>query len=442
MNRTQAALAQPVPRPRLWLRAGRIGGLVGWHGARLALRVGVGRLGLGRRPSTGTALGLELAACCEAAGATWCKFGQLLSMRPDLLGADATVPLARLRDQLPPLPRPDAAAIVATELGGEAAAIELDERPLASATMASVYRARLADGSAVAIKIRRPGVVDDVRTDVALMGAMANLLARLRPLRRLPIQEVVDHVFECVRQQLDFELEARNTMRLCGSMAPCKGIRIPRVVPRLSTDRVLTMELIEGLAPGGGAGHGEGTRRALRAALRGLYRMIFIDGLVHCDLHLGNLHLLDGGEAVMLDAGLVVDLDDLDRVRFARFFHGLVAGSGRDCSKVMCEAALDTGPRFDRDAFDAAVEEIIGAASGRSAAEFDVATFAMSMFEVQRRFDLRSTPSFVMPVMALLMFEGVAAVVDPELDFQGEARPFLVSSLLPRMMRERTSPFS
>jgi ubiquinone biosynthesis protein len=420
------------------LRLAVILGWLTWHLVVLAMELCVpSRL---RRRSRAELVGARAAAFCESCGATFVKVGQILSMRRDIFPPEIAAELSRLKDRMRPVGHSMSVRIIERQLGAPIDALfsVFEQTPLASASIASVYRAWLPDGRPVAVKVRRPKVAQIVADDLALLRGLAKRLARMPGLHLPPLQEILEEIFPHVESQLDLHREATNLRRLNANFINCPGVHLPAVIDGYCGEEVLTMEYMSLPL----TAHYDGRLRAsLVTSLRALYRMIFIDGFVHCDLHQGNLYLRDGGEVVIVDAGFVVELTDVERLRFAKFFYGFVTNSGEDCARIIRQSAIFTPPAFDERAFTRDIEESVSRASGRSAQEFDVARFVIDLLRVQGRHQLYGSTPFVMPIIALLVMEGLVREVVPDLDFQREARPFLAASLLPGLLRQRPSPY-
>jgi ubiquinone biosynthesis protein len=184
------------------------------------------------------------------------------------------------------------------------------------------------------------------------------------------------------------------------------------------------MERVEGF--GGECASGAEARAALAAAVRALYRMIFVEGCIHCDLHRGNLGLIPGGRAAIVDFGFVAEIGDQARKNFARFFFAMATNDGATCARITRNTALSVPPELDYAAFRAEVVALVDGVARAPAREFRVAGFVGRLFEVQRRHGLRGTNAFVMPILALLVLEGIVNEVDPGFDFQAEALPYVL----------------
>lgn len=415
-----------------WTTAIRTAALV-LHLSAAAVRYGVRRATARMRgESRERVLGRTLAELFESLGPTYVKLGQLLSTRRDLLTDDTIRPLAHLRDRLPPGPFHIVPGLFRAELGVDVADVfaTLDPTPVASASIATVYRGQLRDGRVVAVKVRRPEVARVIRADLRLLRTGARLLSHLSPLRLVPVEATLEDFCAALERQLDLRREADASRRVRAALACEPDVVVPALVDELCGESILTMEYVEGMHPLDGRG-GEDARHALTAAVRALYRMIFVEGCIHCDLHQGNLHYLPGGLAVVLDFGFVVEIGDTARMRFAQFFYAMATNDGERCARITRDMALAVPPSLDYRAFRAEVVALVEKAFRASAGEFRVAEFVGRMFDLQRRYGLRGSSDFVMPILSLLVLEGMVLDVDPDLDFQREARPFVMRAAIP-----------
>lgn len=372
-----------------------------------------------------------LADTVVAMGPAFVKAAQLLSTRADVLPPRACDALARLYDRVRPRTGvPGSAAIAGLRAGGlPATAAGL----IGSGSIADVYRVRLADGRDVAAKVRRPGVAPALTADLALLEQAARLLARTPMLRGVPVTEIAAQVCDAIGGQLDLVREKSLLEDLGTTTVP--GVTIPRVDRRLSTADLLVMELVPDLRPcQPNELTDEARRRAVRTALQAVYRMLFLDGVVHCDLHPGNLYPRRDGTVVIVDAGFTVRLSETARQRFAAFFYCMSQGDGPACADIVLSTAR-SAPGSDVDRFRAELAALVEGVAGRPAIEFDLAGFATSLFDLQRRHGFYADPQFVFPILSLLVLEGVVRRFDPGVDFQRVAAPFLATALFESVVR-------
>ena len=385
----------------------------------LARRLGrTGRLDAG---------GAFLAALSESLGGAFVKIGQLLSSRSDLLSPALIARISRLRDRLPPfapeLGERQRRALLSPRL--HRALIEFDPRPIAAATVAQVHRGRLADGRLVAIKLRRPGLERRYATDLKIAARMARLATALPALRMVPLPGLVAEVSDAIRRQIDFRREARVAQVLREAFAGRPEIMIPEPLPDLSDEACLVTSFVEGLQPFDAAGI-QAPASTARVAVSMLFEMVFNQGVIHCDMHGGNLFCRQDGSVVLLDFGFVCELSRADREAFTEFFLGFASGQGGRCARVIADTALALPAGFDRRAFDEAMERLVARHHALTAGEFEVARFAVELFDTQRRFRVTGPTAFTMTIIAFLVLEGIVKRLHPGMDFQAEARRFFI----------------
>lgn len=373
--------------------------------------------------------GQALAQLCERLGPTYIKLAQVLSSRRDLLPDAFLRPLAHLQDQVEPVPFEAIQYQLVTALGDRASRIlpGLAPHPVAAASIAQVHHCRLADGRAVAVKVRRPGVAEQIRLDFALLRLAAKGAGRIPGLRGLPLTGLVDELAPCVEQQVDLCAEAHNLIRFRTAFSRVSDVVFPEPILDLTEESVLTMEFFDGLLKVDTPHVATSWKQvAAVSGVRALFKMIFVDGLVHADLHPGNFFLRDDAPVVILDAGLVAELDDDDRRRFTNFFYGIVTNDGPLCAEILEATATSRSPRFRHAAFLSDVTEVIGRHARLPAADFEVASFVAELFGVQYRHGLQGSTRFTMAILSLLVLEGIVKQLHPQLDFQSEARPYLI----------------
>ena len=390
-----------------------------------------------RRGSWTGALGESTTLLFQRLGATFIKIGQILSTRPDLFPPDFLAPLERLQDRVPPFPPSVALAVLAEEFGKPIDELfrEFSAQPVASASVSQVHRAvlaathgTLAAGTAVAVKIRRPGIVRRAYLDEAILRAGARLAALVPTLALVSPVESVNHFCEAVNFQLDFRLEARNNRRFRDDFAADPHVVFPALVDELCSDRVLTMEFVDGVKDADLERVGCERSFLARKGIEIISRMIYHHGFVHADLHPGNILYLAGNRIALIDLGLVAALGDHSRNAIARLNLYILSGMGAELARMIFDDSPVKDVR-DYPSFEKDVVEFVGKIHGRALAELQITALIGELFNILRRHRIRAAANFTVVNIAMMVAEGLGRKLDPTLDLSAEALPCVQSAL-------------
>jgi ubiquinone biosynthesis protein len=262
----------------------------------------------------------------EDLGPTYVKLGQIVSSQGRALPLEWEQELTRLQSDVRPFLYEDVRAIVAGSLGTPPEALfqSFNPRPLAAASLAQVHEATTHDGRRVAVKVQRPNIHEQLRADIRILARGAAVLARrVEWADEADLTGVVREFGTTLLRELDYTIEAYNARRLERVLAPIEGVHVPAVDTELSSDRVLTLEFIDGVKSTDTAeiDHAGLDRRELaRNLVRGAVQMVMIEGFFHADPHPGNVVVeLANGRLTFLDTGMVGELDLRKRISFGRF---------------------------------------------------------------------------------------------------------------------------
>jgi ubiquinone biosynthesis protein len=425
--------AKSLSRTRLAARAARIGWLVGKHWARLwigwfalCLRFS----GPARRRDWFGQVVLDL---FRELGATFIKVGQIMSTRPDLIPDYVSRKLQHLQDDVGPFPLAAVLRTIERDLGRPVSQVfpEFAPVPLASASVSQVHKARLPDGRLVAVKVRRPDVVELCIFDLAVMRIGARALNAIPSISTLAPVATVEEFGRAIFSQLDFRVEARNNRRFRENFRDEPMVVFPEVIDALSSERILTMSFIEGTKILSTRQTRSDPKRVARLGLQVLLKMIFEDGFVHADLHPGNIFITPDDKIALLDLGLVGELDEPNRRGFTRFFAAWAQRDGDTMARLMYEMSANAsdGPP-DPEAFEryrAAIIEFVGRYWGQRMGEVQVGKVLLDMLGILRRHRVRVNPTFTIVNIAIAVTEGIGKQLDPELDLMSEALPYFLA---------------
>lgn len=378
-----------------------------------------------------------------ALGPAYIKFGQILSTRADVVGTELADQLRMLQDRLPPFPTDQAKQIVAAELHRPVDDLfsEFSE-PVAAASIAQVHRARVREtGQEVAVKVLRPGIGAAFRRDIDAFHFAASIIEFLSPgSRRLRPRDVVSHFESVVTAEQDMRLEAAAASEFAENTGGDANFQVPAPHWQLSGRRVLTADWAEGLPMGDpqaliAAGH-DVTRIATRVVQLFLQHALR-DGFFHADMHHGNLKVAPNGDVIAYDFGIMGEIDEYTRRVYAEILYGFIQRDYRRVARVHFEAGYVPRDR-DEAQFARALRAVGEPIFGADASQISMANLLAYLFEVTERFGMRTQTQLILLQRTMVVVEGVARSVDPQLNIWEAARPvvsdYIKSNLGPRAL--------
>jgi ubiquinone biosynthesis protein len=358
------------------------------------------------------------------------KLGQALATRPDLVGEEAARDLALLQDSLPPAPFDQIRKAIELGLGRPIDELfsEVDPEPVGAASIAQVHRARTTDGRLVAVKVLRPNIEEDFAAAIdtyewaaAQVEAMGGEAARLRP--RL----VIATFRAWTNRELDLRQEAASASELRENLVSESGFFVPEIDWTRTSRRVMTLEWIDGIKLTDrdaliAAGHDV---KALAAILvRAFLHQAVVDGFFHADLHQGNLFALPDGRLAAIDFGIMGRIDRQARIWLAEILYGLITGNYRRVAEIHFEAQY-VPSHHNIDEFATALRAVGEPMRGLPAKEVSLGTMLDGLFKITRDFDMQTQPHLLLLQKTMVMEEGVATALDPDINMWETAEPFL-----------------
>ena len=363
-----------------------------------------------------------------ALGPAYIKFGQILSTRDDVVGPEMAGQLRMLQDRLPPFPTDLAKKAIEAELRAPVDQLfsEFSE-PVAAASIAQVHRARVREtGREVAVKVVRPGIGAAFKRDIDAFHFGARLIQLLSPgTRRLRPRDVVRHFEQTVTGEQDLRLEAAAASEFAENTARDEGFQIPMPHWALSSRRVLTADWAEGLPMGDrdaliAAGHDttELARRVIQLFLSHALR----DGFFHADMHHGNLKVAANGDIIAYDFGIMGEIDEYTRRVYAQILYGFIQRDYRLVARVHFEAGYVPRDR-DEAAFARALRAVGEPIFGADASRISMGNLLSYLFEVTERFGMPTRTELILLQRTMVVVEGVARSLDPQLNIWDAAKP-------------------
>ena len=370
-------------------------------------------------------------------GPTFVKLGQVMATRVDLLTPEWTTELGKLQNAVPALPFAQVRPQLVEDLGADPEAVfeRLEETPLAAASLAQTHRAWLADGSAVVLKVRRPGIRDTVEADLRLMARLAEIVEERAPdLRRYHPAEVVQQFSVSLRRELDFAAEGRNAERIAANFAGHDEVVVPRVYWEWTSERLNVQECLQGIAGTDlAAVDAAGLDRAQLAATGAdiVLKMVLEDGFFHADPHPGNIFYLPDGRIGVIDFGMVGRVSEQRRFQIVQLLHGLVERESAPVADVLMEWG-EGGGEVDEARLQADVGAFVDQYRGVPLKDLHMGLMLTDVTTILRDNGLSLPPDLALMIKAFLTLEGMGRQLDPDFDMAGAARPFLQRVVLQR----------
>ena len=384
-------------------------------------------------------LAAALRETLEEAGVTYVKLGQMLSTRADLLPEPYVRELARLQDTATPVPWDQIEPLLTAQLGRSVAQAfaHVDPTPLATASVGQVHRATLPGGRAVVVKVRRPGIDAQVALDLQILRRTADTLeATTGWAARVGVRALVDGFARSMREELDYRVEAGN-MRAMRPAMDRRGLRVPEVIPELSTQTVLVMEYVDGTPLSRATAllaemPAEIRRAAAQRLLDAVVGHIVDEGVFHADLHPGNVLLWPDGTVGLLDFGSVGRLDALTRRHLGRLLLAVDIDDPVLATDALLEL-LGSDLRSDERTLQREVGLLITRvrSSGPAGGSGGLRIFG-EVFSLVLDHGLSVPPPIATAFRALAALEGTLAAVSADLEFVESARRAGAEGAIPR----------
>ncbi|SCK28387.1 ubiquinone biosynthesis protein [Variovorax sp. HW608] len=368
----------------------------------------------------------------EGLGPAFVKFGQLLSLRRDMLPERCIDELQKLQDDVAIFSGHEARAIVERELAKPVVELfaEFDETPLAAASIGQVHTARLKDGTRVVVKVQRPGIEPVIHADVNIMRFLARRLELHVPeSRRFGPSNLVEEFARLISDELDYHIEARNGDRLRENFKKDPDVFIPRIYWDLTSRRVLTMERSLGHKLAQQPPDLPGGRQVAEKLMRSFLKQVFEDGFFHGDPHPGNVFLLDDGRLCLHDFGIMGETSAHDQEVLGQL---ILAVSSADVA-WMVDAYFEMGMAaegVDRQAFTRDVTKALNAYYEAAGKGYSFGEIARQFAQLSQRHQIQLPRQFLLVSKAFMLIEAQALTMDPSFNALASLREYV-----PRLLR-------
>ncbi len=374
-------------------------------------------------------------------GPTFIKLGQLLSTRPDLVGATLAGELEKLQTSAPADPAAEVHQTILEDLGQSVEQIfrHFTDEPIASASIGQVHAATLKTGEQVVVKVQHTGIAKTIRKDIDVMGGLAQLAERIPEFAAYRPAATLAEFQRTLLRELDFGREERNLQQFAARFADDPSVHIPQPITELCTPRVLTMERIEGIKVTDVTDEinsGLDPEKLAHSGANLYLEMIFVDGHYHADPHPGNLLIQPGNVIGLLDFGMVGRIEETLREDIEEMMFALVQSDSIHLASIISRLGK-VPPGLDKTSFRADLEDFVSHYAGQSLGRFDVAAALTEMADMIFRYKIILPPQVSMLLKTLITLEGTAKLLHPSFSILEVMRPFQRRALFRRLSPKR-----
>lgn len=396
----------------------------GFHN--IAERVKLGRFVLDRLNSSTEiekySMAERIRMSFEELGPTFIKLGQLLATRPDLVPEDFVTEFSKLHDNVQTLPYETIHQVLKDEFGEQLFTHfqSIEKEPIGSASIAQVHKATFTNGENVVVKVQRPGIIEKINDDLNVLYFLAELLVEYIPETRPynPV-EIVDEYFKTLELETNFVVEGNNLRRFAQNFKNDPNIKIPKVYFEFTTERVLTMEALQGIPLSNSQSlnqDGIDNLEVIRRGLKAYLKMVFQDGFFHGDLHAGNFFILPNNQIGLIDFGVVGRLNHRTQTSIASMLYAL---SKEDYERLAYEY-IDLAPFSDKvnaDLFAKDLRDLIAPFYGLSLKNVNVGRLLLSSSGIAARHGLSVPTELMLFFKSMVSIEGLGKRIKPDFDF-------------------------
>ena len=362
-------------------------------------------------------------------GPTFVKFGQVMSLRSDLLPPPLIEELQMLQDDAAPVEVESIKAVIQANITQpwDALFLSFDASPLAAASLSQVHRAVLRQGAVeVALKVQRPDIQSKIDRDLSILASIAERMhQRLPEMKAYDLPRLVELIRKSLERELDFHREARYVEIARSHLQDLEGIRVPRAYLQLSTPQLLVMEFVDGqMLRTMDRGLLDDPAALARKGLQATIRQLFEVGFFHADPHPGNV-LISGGDTInLLDWGMVGRLTPRDRHEVIDLITAIVEKDSRGLVDILL-TMTDGGDDIDKRALERDLIDVLDSHLVASLSDLRLGRLILDVTEMIRTYHLQVPTDLFMMIKSLVTAEGTVRLLHPEMDLVSEIRPHL-----------------
>ncbi|MBP7709686.1 MAG: 2-polyprenylphenol 6-hydroxylase [Rickettsiales bacterium] len=355
--------------------------------------------------------------------------GQILAVRPDLIGESLAAVLAKFQDNLSPFSHKKVQQILTQEFGENFTKIfsQFNFTPVASASIAQVHKATLQDGTSVAVKILRPQIAQIMARDISTLKLLIKILPLFSKHLAKGFSDIANVLTEVSKSELDLLQEAANASRLKEDLKDVKGFYVPQIFWKFSTAKILVLEWLDGIPFSNKAqilAAPFDKKQIAQNLVISYFNQVYANGFFHADMHQGNLFLLKNGDIGVVDFGIVGQIDKKTRLAVAEILIGFLNKDYQRVAQLHIDAGLvPSDTKVDRLALSCRKigETIVGA----NVKDISVAKLLANLITMTREYKMDARPELLLLQKTILLVEGVGLMLDPNLNIWDLARPWV-----------------
>lgn len=382
----------------------------------------------------------RLRLAMEELGPTFVKLGQILSTRPDVIPREYIEEFRKLQDEVPSVPSAELQEQIRRELGlpVEEMYASFDPVPIAAASIAQVHRATLRSGESVVVKVRRPGILEIIETDLDIMAGLAYLIENHLPGGELyDPSGLVKEFRRTIYRELDFTREGHTIDRFAANFEGDDTVYVPKVYWDFTGETVLTLEYVEGIKVSDLqvlVDKGYDLKTIARHGADAFLKQVLVHGLFHGDPHPGNFFILEGNIICMLDYGMVGRLDGELKYRLVDLLLGVLQ---RDVDRIISLMLYsgEISDETDRKGLKRDLSEFIDDYYETPLGELNVGRLLMEFVDLMNAYRIKFPSDLMLLAKALVTMEGIGRQLDPDFNMVDHLKPFIE-----KLVHERLSP--
>lgn len=372
---------------------------------------------------------------CEELGTTFIKFAQIASNRPDLLPNELIQEFEKLQDQAPKVPIKEIMKVIDEETSRPLNEIVeyFNPKPLASASMSQVHRARLIGGKEVVLKVQRPNISKVIASDVALLYSIVNAIEQYFPQYKVYQPRELVLMFEkSISEELNFRLEVNNLIHFQSMFKHNKDVHIPNIYPELCTDRIITMGYVDGYKITDLNALAQFNITGETLAKKGInlyFEQVFEYGFFHADPHPGNIFVLSDGKIAFLDYGMVGTLIEHDKHLFAKILLAMYDNDVQGLKNAILKFSKGLTKEMEKE-FEYDVVYFLREYSKKSIGDIDGNEVMRGLNSLFYDYKIQIPSNLLLLIKALIIIEGVGLQLDPKYDIIQNIGPYVKRLLI------------